>query len=80
RRVQMMRHIGSRQFASSVHDIRRAAQANWDRGDGANAGAGVGRQIGAIYASGDRTAELRRITASTLVWVRRDIGRLRIWA
>jgi len=67
RGVQMMRHIGSRQFASSVDEIRRAAQANWDRGDGANAGAGVARQIGAIYASGDRTAELRRITAPTLV-------------
>lgn len=67
RGVQMMRHIGSRQFASSVDDLRRAAHANWDRGDGANAGAGVARQIGAIYASGDRTAELRRITAPTLV-------------
>ena len=67
RGVQMMRHIGSRRFAASVQDIRRAAQANWDRGDGANAGAGVARQIGAIYASGDRTAELRRITAPTLV-------------
>jgi pimeloyl-ACP methyl ester carboxylesterase len=67
RGVQMMRHIGSRQFTTSEADIRLAAQANWDRGDGAKAGAGVARQIGAIYASGDRTAELGRITAPTLV-------------
>jgi pimeloyl-ACP methyl ester carboxylesterase len=67
RGVQMMRHIGSRQFAASAQDIRLAARANWDRGDGANAGAAVARQIGAIYASGDRTAELRRITVPTLV-------------
>ena len=67
RAVQMMRHIGSRQFTTAEADVRLAAQTNWDRGDGANAGPGVARQIGAIYASGDRTAELRRITAPTLV-------------
>jgi pimeloyl-ACP methyl ester carboxylesterase len=39
----------------------------WDRCGGAHSGAPVARQIGAIQASGDRTAELARIPAPTLV-------------
>lgn len=39
----------------------------WDRGNGAKAGAGISRQIGAIFNSGDRTARLRQIKVPTLV-------------
>lgn len=39
----------------------------WQRSGGTGSGAGVARQIQAIHASGDRTDELRRITAATLV-------------
>lgn len=39
----------------------------WDRGNGAKAGAGISRQIGAIFNSGDRTARLRNIKTPTLV-------------
>ena len=39
----------------------------WDRGNGARAGAGISRQIGAIFNSGDRTSRLRQIKAPTLV-------------
>ena len=46
---------------------RAWATAVWDRCDGSRSGAPVARQIGAIQASGERTAELPRITASTLV-------------
>ena len=45
------------------------------RNGGARAGAPVARQIGAIQASGDRTAELARITAPTLV-VHGDVDRM----
>jgi pimeloyl-ACP methyl ester carboxylesterase len=39
----------------------------WDRGNGAKAGAGISRQIGAIFNSGDRTPHLRNIKVPTLV-------------
>jgi pimeloyl-ACP methyl ester carboxylesterase len=39
----------------------------WDRGLREAAGDGVARQINAIYQSGDRTAELGRISVPTLV-------------
>lgn len=39
----------------------------WDRGNGAKAGAGISRQIGAIFNSGDRTSHLRKIKVPTLV-------------
>ena len=47
----------------------------WDRGSGRPNHAGVARQIGAIQASGDRTAQLRTITAPTLV-VHGDVDRM----
>ncbi|MEV0337246.1 alpha/beta fold hydrolase [Nocardia sp. NPDC050717] len=54
--------------AYPVDEVEEATHATttWDRtaGDGA---AGTARQIQAIYASGDRTAELSRIEAPTLV-------------
>jgi pimeloyl-ACP methyl ester carboxylesterase len=53
RAVRMLRHIGS-------HGYPRA----WDR---APTRAGVGRQLVAIFRSGDRTGQLRDVTAPTLV-------------
>ncbi|TWF95278.1 alpha/beta fold hydrolase [Saccharopolyspora dendranthemae] len=67
RHLWMLRHIGSASFPPD-DDLERAWAAGlWERGGGARAKEGRPRQIGAIHASGDRTAELRRITAPTLV-------------
>jgi pimeloyl-ACP methyl ester carboxylesterase len=67
RHLGMLRHIGS-PTALPDDDLERAwAVGLWERGGGAAARAGVPRQISAIQASGDRTAELARITAPTLV-------------
>jgi pimeloyl-ACP methyl ester carboxylesterase len=75
RHLAMLRHIGSAAFPPD-DDVERAwAVGLWERGDGARARAGVPRQISAIQASGDRTAELRRITAHTLV-VHGDVDRM----
>jgi pimeloyl-ACP methyl ester carboxylesterase len=64
--LRMTKHI-----AGTAHPIDDAAEAaiaarGWDRGAG-DLAAGAARQIQAIQRSGDRTAQLRRITASTLV-------------
>jgi pimeloyl-ACP methyl ester carboxylesterase len=73
--LAMLRHIGGPGFPPD-DDLERAwATAVWHRGDGAAGAPGVARQIGAIQASGDRTAELRRITAPTLV-VHGDVDRM----
>ena len=75
RHLGMLRHIGS-PTALPDHDLERAwAVGLWERGGGVAARAGVPRQISAIQASGDRTAELRRITAPTLV-VHGDVDRM----
>jgi pimeloyl-ACP methyl ester carboxylesterase len=66
RLVDMMRHIGSHGFAFDEAEVRAMALEAWDRAGGANP-AGILRQLGAIVKSGDRTAELGRITAPTLV-------------
>ncbi|HEX8767796.1 MAG TPA: alpha/beta fold hydrolase, partial [Jatrophihabitans sp.] len=67
RHLAMLAHIGSTAFPPD-DDLERAwATAVWDRCGGARSGAPVARQIGAIQASGDRTAELARIAAPTLV-------------
>jgi pimeloyl-ACP methyl ester carboxylesterase len=47
----------------------------WERGGGPARSAGVARQIGAIQASGDRTAALARITAPTLI-IHGDVDRM----
>ncbi|MEU0791829.1 alpha/beta fold hydrolase [Amycolatopsis sp. NPDC005961] len=54
--------------AYPIDDAAEAATAagGWDRATG-DLAAGAARQIQAIQASGDRTAQLRRITAPTLV-------------
>jgi pimeloyl-ACP methyl ester carboxylesterase len=62
--VRMFRHIGSRGFPFDEARIRELAGLSWDRDPSA---AGRSRQLAAIFRSGDRTAELRRITAPTLV-------------
>jgi pimeloyl-ACP methyl ester carboxylesterase len=66
RMVAVMRHIRSQGFPFDEPQVRAVALKAWDRGGGTNA-AGILRQIAAIYKSGDRTYELQRITAPTLV-------------
>jgi len=56
--------IGSRRLPRDPEDIRRIASESYDRDHDP---AGPGRQLAAIIASGDRTPELHRITAPTLV-------------
>lgn len=62
----MTRHLAGRGFPID-EDIERAyATEAWERAGGAN-GAGTARQIQAIQASGDRTAEVATIAVPTLV-------------
>jgi pimeloyl-ACP methyl ester carboxylesterase len=56
--------IGSTGLPRDPQEIRELAQTSYDRDHDP---AGPGRQLAAIIASGDRTAELRRIVAPTLV-------------
>jgi pimeloyl-ACP methyl ester carboxylesterase len=56
--------IGSPGLPRDPDDIRELAATSYDRDHDP---AGPGRQLAAIFASGDRTSELRRITAPTLV-------------
>ena len=56
--------IGSPGFPRDSEDIRSLAGASYDRDRDPNS---AGRQLAAIIASGNRTSELRRISAPTLV-------------
>lgn len=56
--------IGSTTLDQDMDAIRDVAERSYDRDHDP---AGPGRQLAAILASGDRTAEVRRITAPTLV-------------
>jgi pimeloyl-ACP methyl ester carboxylesterase len=56
--------IGSPGFDRDQAELRRFAQATFDRGRSPASG---GRQLAAILAAGDRTSTLRRIAAPTLV-------------
>jgi len=56
--------IGSPGLPRDLDDIRALAATSYDRDHDPE---GPGRQLAAIIASGDRTAELRTITAPTLV-------------
>lgn len=67
RHLRIMRHIASAGFPFEEAAERDYAAGAWDRGAGPLAGRGVARQISAIHKSGDRTAELARVTAPTLV-------------
>lgn len=75
RYVSMMRHVGD-PTAPDIEAVWSAyARSAWERnGNRANAG-GIGRQIGAIFKSGDRTALLQRVRARTLV-IHGDVDRL----
>lgn len=67
RYCQIMAHIGPRTYAASEDALRAYAAEAWDRGQQARDHEGVARQLGAIFKSGDRTAEVARIRVPTLV-------------
>lgn len=67
RHLAFLRHIGSSAFPPDPAEEAAWARGLWERAGGVRARSGVPRQIGAIHASGDRTRELARITAPTLV-------------
>lgn len=67
RHLAMLGHIGSPHYPFDAELERERALATWSRGAGEERGASMARQIGAINASGDRTAALGRITAPTLI-------------
>ncbi|WP_433060367.1 alpha/beta fold hydrolase [Dactylosporangium sp. CS-033363] len=75
RHLSMLDHIGSRAYPYDEAIERAWAAEVWERGGGPARAAGVARQIGAIQASGDRTAALRAITAPTLV-IHGDVDRM----
>jgi pimeloyl-ACP methyl ester carboxylesterase len=62
--VSVFKLIGSPGFPFHEAEMRKAAELSYDRGYNP---AGTGRQLAAILAAGDRTDELRRITAPTVV-------------
>jgi pimeloyl-ACP methyl ester carboxylesterase len=62
--VSVFRLIGSPGFPFDEEETRKAAELSYDRGYNP---AGTGRQLAAILAAGDRTSELRGITAPTVV-------------
>ncbi len=64
RTVRVFAAIGSHGLPQDRERVRDMVARSYDRGHDP---AGPGRQLGAIVASGDRTAELARITAPTLV-------------
>lgn len=64
RAVRMFRHIGSAGYPFDEDMVRELAGLAWDRDQSP---AGVVRQLAAIIKSGDRTRELNRISAPTLV-------------
>ncbi|MEY8881311.1 alpha/beta fold hydrolase [Donghicola sp. XS_ASV15] len=66
RRMVLSRFIGGKGFPADPEEARETFALSFDRG-GLAQFAGTGRQIGAIIASGDRTAELAKIHAPTLV-------------
>ncbi|MEI2778402.1 MAG: alpha/beta hydrolase [Tetrasphaera sp.] len=64
--LTMIRHIASLSLPMDEDRERAWALGAWERADGKIA-AGIGRQISAIQKSGNRTAQVRRISAPTLV-------------
>jgi len=67
--VKLFKLIGSKGYPLDDERIRELAAASYDRGHHA---AGTGRQLAAIMASGDRTAQLRRLAVPTTVIHGRD--------
>ena len=64
RAANMFAHIGSHGFPFDEQAVREYAGVAYDRDPSP---AGIARQLAGIFASGDRTAELRHIDAPTLV-------------
>jgi len=62
--ARMFAKVGSRGIPQDIEGTRRIAALSFDREPDRT---GTGRQLAAIIASGDRTAELERITVPTLV-------------
>lgn len=62
--VRTFRHIGSHGFPFDENWVRERAGVAWDRDPTSD---GVKRQLAAIFAAGDRTAELREIDVPALV-------------
>ncbi len=67
RHVQLMRHLAGLRYPTHEPAAAEYAAGAWERGPGPAAAQGVARQINAILRSGDRTCELHRISAPTLV-------------
>ncbi|MFE6923052.1 alpha/beta fold hydrolase [Nocardia sp. NPDC057663] len=67
RHLMMTRHVGSRTLGTDEAEAVRYARGAWDRAGGLGNRDEVARQINAIYLSGDRTSQLRRVSAPTLV-------------
>ncbi|WP_175850930.1 alpha/beta fold hydrolase [Burkholderia cepacia] len=64
---RIMAHIGTQTYPADDAARRAYAAQAWDRGQQARDHESTTRQIGAIIKSGDRTEEIRRIRAPTLV-------------
>ena len=64
RLVKLFKLVGSPGFERDDDELREMAGVAWDRGIDP---AGLARQLGAILASGDRVADLKRIRVPTLV-------------
>ncbi|OBF32104.1 alpha/beta hydrolase [Mycobacterium sp. ACS1612] len=64
RAANMFAHIGSYGFPFDENAVREYAGTAWDRDPSPT---GIARQLPGIFASGDRTAELRDIDVPTLV-------------
>lgn len=62
--VRIFRHIGSAGYPFDEQRVREQAGEAWDRDPASD---GPARQLAAILRSGDRSAEVRTITAPTLV-------------
>jgi len=69
RHMGLTAHLAGLDFSPDAAAETLYAEGAWDRAAAVRgpAGAGGARQIQAIHASGDRTEQLRRITAPTLV-------------
>jgi pimeloyl-ACP methyl ester carboxylesterase len=65
--LAMLARIGSKTFPPDEALERAWARTVWERSGADRGGAPKARQIGAIFRSGDRTAELGRITAPALI-------------
>jgi pimeloyl-ACP methyl ester carboxylesterase len=75
RHADMMRHIGDPASADIEREWRDYARSAWERGGQRANASGIARQIGAIYRSGDRTPQLRKIEVPTLV-LHGDVDRM----